>query len=595
MLSRRFGIVAVSSLLLVQAVLLAYSATRHSPTQLEPAFLASGISHWQFGRFELFRVNPPLVRIVAAIPAMALGCKTDWTRFNDEPGARAEFAVGDDLVRANGLALVPIIFYARWACIPFSLVGAYVAFRWAKELYGDLAGLCSMTLYVFEPNLLGHAELITADGACTALGVLAGYLYWRWLKSPSWHGSMLAGLALGLAILSKMTWLILFGVWPVLWLYWRSLEGHSPTNRSSRRVDVAQLLLILLVGVSAINLGYGYDGFGHRLKTFTFVSEALSGNQLHAGVGNRFANTIIGECPVPLPRQFVLGFDSQKSDFEKFNQPSFLGGEWKMGGWWYYYLYGFAVKIPCGTWGLLLLVIAMRLLSADRTASLRDEVVLLFPAAVLFVIASVQTEINQHLRYAFPSLGLMLIFIGQCGTWTWQSRLAIPSLPRLGTITLISLLLYSIASSMLAYPHQLAYFNEAAGGMRMGHRHLRGSNLDWGQDILAVLRWIDSNPDVAHCVVVTGVSFDLSAFDARLSSIAVRNFEDSVSRGLPEGYSAIPSWVDERHYDSGQSCIVSSHSLTPTMQIVKVVNRLPNELLEDYARQIGSSGHFVQR
>ena len=56
-----------------------------------------------------------------------------------------------------------------------------------------------------------------------------------------------------------------------------------------------------------------------------------------------------------MPKQYVLGFDSQKKDLEHFGQKSYLRGEWKDGGWWYYYFYGLLVKVPCGTWGLFAL------------------------------------------------------------------------------------------------------------------------------------------------------------------------------------------------------------------------------------------------
>ncbi len=65
-------------LLTIHIGLLAYSAWAHSPTFNEPAHLAAGMSHWQFGRFELYRVNPPLVRMLAALPVLAAGAKTDW-------------------------------------------------------------------------------------------------------------------------------------------------------------------------------------------------------------------------------------------------------------------------------------------------------------------------------------------------------------------------------------------------------------------------------------------------------------------------------------------------------------------------------------
>jgi len=45
-------------------------------------------------------------------------------------------------------------------------------------------------------------------------------------------------------------------------------------------------------------------------------------------------------------------------------------------------------------------------------------------------------------------------------------------------------LLATIASTLRVYPHQLAYFNEIAGGPENGWKHLLHSNLDWGQDLL---------------------------------------------------------------------------------------------------------------
>ena len=46
---------------------------------------------------------------------------------------------------------------------------------------------------------------------------------------------------------------------------------------------------------------------------------------------------------------------------------------------------------------------------------------------------------------------------------------------------------------MAAYPHYLSYFNELAGGAENGHRVLLDSNLDWGQDLKGLKRWMDAN------------------------------------------------------------------------------------------------------
>src|SRR5262245_20379494 len=71
----------IAALLALHGGLLAWSATCHSPNVNEPSHLAAGISHWQMGNFELYRVNPPLVQMVAALPALAVGARTDWSHF----------------------------------------------------------------------------------------------------------------------------------------------------------------------------------------------------------------------------------------------------------------------------------------------------------------------------------------------------------------------------------------------------------------------------------------------------------------------------------------------------------------------------------
>ena len=65
----------------------------------------------------------------------------------------------------------------------FSIVGGLAVFAWSRRLYGTLGGLLSLTLWVFCPNILAHARLVTSDLGSTALGVAATYVFWRYLAS----------------------------------------------------------------------------------------------------------------------------------------------------------------------------------------------------------------------------------------------------------------------------------------------------------------------------------------------------------------------------------------------------------------------------
>ncbi|MEZ6121625.1 MAG: glycosyltransferase family 39 protein [Planctomycetaceae bacterium] len=159
-------------LLSVHSLLLAVSAHRNSWTWDEVAFLPAGISHWKCGHFDLFNVNPPLVRMVAAIPVLFADPQLDWSRHTDNVTVRPERPVGEQFLKINGQRSFLLLTLARWACIPFSLLAVTVTYLWARQLFGDWAALLSVLLWTFSPTVIGHGQLITADMGGTAFGVL---------------------------------------------------------------------------------------------------------------------------------------------------------------------------------------------------------------------------------------------------------------------------------------------------------------------------------------------------------------------------------------------------------------------------------------
>jgi hypothetical protein len=489
LIKRRITGACASVLLLAHAGLVAWGATRHSPNIDEVAHLPAGITYWYFGRFDFYRANPPLVRLLAALPVVLARPNTDWKNFNTHPGG--EWTVGGDFIAANGEQSFWYFAMARWACIPLSLVGGYVCFRWSTELYGGWAGLLSLALWCFCPNVLACAQMITPDAGAAALGAAAGYLFWRWLGQPSWRRAVVAGGALGLAELTKTTWVILFLLWPVLWAVYRWPDRRRLPGRDWAG-QAGQLGVLLVFGLYTVNLGYAFEGSFQRLGEFRFDSKALGGverDPTSPGLevqGNRFAGTWLGALPVPVPRNYLLGIDVLKHAFEE-QKPSYLRGEWRRGGWWYYYLYALAIKVPLGTGLLLLLAAAFKLCRAGPPVRLRDELVLLAPAVLILVFVSSQTGFNHHLRYVLPALPFAFIWAGQAA----QARVRGWAVPAV----VAGALAWSVASSLWVYPHSLSYFNELVGGPANGHAHLVDSNIDWGQDLFYLKRWLDQHPE----------------------------------------------------------------------------------------------------
>ena len=500
--SPRFGIVALS-LLFIHAGLLAWGDLRHSPTIDEVGHLAAGIAHWQDGRFDPYAVNPPLVRMVAALPVLACHPIIDWKSYRPDYRIRNEFTVGAALMAANGEGSFWFFTLARWACIPFSLLGAYVCWRWAGELYGQSAGLLALALWCFDPNILGNAQMITPDTGAAAIGVTAHYALWLWLKHPDRRGMILAGLTLGLAELTKTTWILLFALWPLLWLAWRWPERRT-LNPRIWLLQGGQLSVILLLGLFIINVGYGFEGSFRKLSSYSFASKTLSG-QTDASPApheraNRFAGCVIGEIPAPVPHAYLLGIDYVRSEFET-GYPSYLRCEWKHGGWWYYYLYGLVVKAPLGLWVLALLALALALGNRAYSASWRDEMVLLAPALAVFTLVSSQTGFNHHLRYVLPSFPFAFILISRLGrVLAFKAKAA--------AVVAGIALTWLVASSLSVYPHSLSYFNELVGGPAGGGAHLIDSNVDWGQDLLYLREWLQAHPEAKPLGLAYFGSFD---------------------------------------------------------------------------------------
>ncbi len=490
---RQLGVVA---LLAIQVILIGKIAWGAWPNRTEIAHMAASVYFWKTQRFDVFCVNPPLTRIVGGLPVIMCRPKCDWSEYRSNRQDRCEMALGIDFVDANSIRNVMWYFrVARLSLIPFITVGGYFGYRLSRELYGDTAGIVFLTMWSFSPFLLAWGSTICPDGVAAAFGLVGVYTFRRWLRDSSWKTAGSAGVCLGVLALTKLTWVIAFCIWPLVWLIWR--------RRPCVSGDVAfpplrQLSAILCLGILTINLGYLFDGTFRSMNQYSFVSQSLdaigSRNEYDVtGSGSRIAMRWLCAFPIPLPADFVYGIDIQRSDFER-GLPSYLRGQWADHGCWYYYLYALAVKLPLGTWVLLALATVVSVLHPDYSAPWRDEIVVLAPGVAILIFVSSQTGFSMHSRYVILALPLFFVWISKVGQ-VFQTR-PVATEHNVLAVTVVAALTWTVGSSLWIYPHTLSYFNETVGGPRYGDKHLLGSNIDWGQDLLYLRDWVDSHPTI---------------------------------------------------------------------------------------------------
>ncbi len=243
---------------------------------------------------------------------------------------------------------------------------------------------------------------------------------------------------------------------------------------------------------------------------------------------NRFRGTWLGRLPAPLPRHYLEGFDEQKIETE--GMPSryfaaveienprrkaaaieavrrtpesdtedrqaysvYLDGELRHTGWKSYYLRAMLYKIPEGTWLLLALSLVVLALVKRTRIAWFDELALLFVPTLILLSMTLLTDINLGLRYVLAILPYVFISIGKVVPWCLSLR---PPWRRAADAMVAGSLGLTVAASAWIHPHYLAYFNWASGGPDRVPPRLIDSNLDWGQDLVALQRWWKANiPD----------------------------------------------------------------------------------------------------
>ena len=140
---------------------------------------------------------------------------------------------------------------------------------------------------------------------------------------------------------------------------------------------------------------------------------------------------------------------------------------------------------------MLVVLSGLVLVASKRSrAPWADEVaVLAVPVAVLGAM-SFLTDICIGLRYILPMFPYVFIATGKVVPWAWgiSGGWKWPAKVLIG-----GSLLATAAATASIHPHYLAYFNWVSGGPDRGAEHLIDSNLDWGQDLVGLDRWLRAN------------------------------------------------------------------------------------------------------
>ena len=172
-------------------------------------------SHHELGSFDLYAVNPPLVRLWATLPITFMQPVTDWSGYTSRSDLRPEFGFGRRLVELNGERTGTLISIARLSCLAFFALDAIFCYRLAIR-NGKSAAVAAGGLWLTSPLVLGFFAVITPDVASTAFGILATDSIARWSCSYSVRDCCYMACCVSVTVLTKFTWIAVIPILLVL-------------------------------------------------------------------------------------------------------------------------------------------------------------------------------------------------------------------------------------------------------------------------------------------------------------------------------------------------------------------------------------------
>jgi hypothetical protein len=496
----RISWLAVPTLLMALVVQCGLTLRDKSVTYDEPFYIGAGYAYLTRGRFELNREHPPLMKYLIGLPMLFQNCRP-VEEFADWPQApEHRMAFGRDVIFANRVDPDRLLFWARIPTVVLSVALGLGVWLWTRRLYGPLAAGAALLLYSCCPNIIAHSSLATLDLGITAGTFLACFALWRFYTQPNWQRGLVAGLALAAALLLKYSAIVFAGLVPLF--AFGALLRHrvryvTPDASMPGQRPVGPAFQPVMDGVaskrpagkpvpqskaspprSAGRRGRNADPAPAAVSPLLRLAAATLGVLLVAAV---VVTVAYGLSRFGLA-EYVAGFKLGVLEREKLTRSgyqSFLWGHYSADGFRLYHLAAFLIKTPIP----VLVLTAATIVRLVRTGKRRgfDELFLAAPV-VAFLVLTVPIQQNFGLRNILPIYPFLFVLGGGTLAWAWSWRPVKVVAPLLAG--------WSIVAAARTCPDYLAYFNELIGGPARGIYYLDDSNLDWGQDLKPLARYV---------------------------------------------------------------------------------------------------------
>lgn len=383
---------------------------------------------------------------------------------------------------------------ARIISILFACGLAYLVFYFSRSLYGYLPAIISLFLFIFDPNILAHAQLVTTDIFATGSLLLITFFAWRYIKNRNWINRILFASSFGFALITKFTamsfiplFFLILGLYDVVHFLSDDTQNRKKHFFILFREYLTLLIVVTVVSILILNIAYQFN------LTFTLFGNYIFRSHIFSSLQNNYP--FLNAIPIPIPYPHLQGFDWILA-FEQTGQGHgrhYLLGHLRVGeGFPGYYMVAFLLKEPFSIQIMILLALMYYFIDKERRSHFWQQELFLFIPIVFYTIYFNFFYNSQiGIRYYLIIFPLLHIFAGSLFTkWNLFSQ-------RQKILSIVSGL-YLVVSVLSYYPYYIPYFNEMIWNRNTAYKYLVDSNLDWGQARGAFEQYLKDNPNVSY-------------------------------------------------------------------------------------------------
>ena len=397
---------------------------------------------------------------------------------NAIPRAMEQFFNKDLVKNDNGISDA---IKGRYLTLFFSVSIILLVFQWSRKLYGTRAGLFSAFLFVFCPNNIANAVLVTTDTYSVFFLLATMYFLWRYCNTGSNKHFLWFVVMLGLSQLVKQSLFHLYVLAPLCMIIYAVVK--------KAHVNWVKLFRNLLIAASiswvVINAGFLFWHMNTKLGEFHFMSSLFQ----------KVQHSLPDWLPVPLSESFVSGLDQAKYYDQlggglagsSFANVTILDKSSTGGGFWYYYFVSLLFKTPIPY--LVLAGWAKYIFFIKRKGKgfICNEFFLFAPIVYFLVLMSFMYKTQCGIRHIIFIYPLLFIFCGIVFKYAEGKT---------NRMILLGLGLWLLMSVGQYFNNYYPYSNEFIGHKKNAYKYVGASNLNFTQAEYLLDKYLQTHPGI---------------------------------------------------------------------------------------------------